>query len=97
MNNINDSLFPQVGLDKQMEMCRQKPSAASAGYAPVELDLCAQCGADPAVHCKAGHYRGREPHNLDGSWMQCGACGNTITVIGRQAVKRVRAAWNIRA
>ena len=71
--------------------------AEIAGYAPVELDSCAQCGADPKLHCSVGRSRGREPHDLDGSWIKCGACGNTITVYGRQAVKRARLAWNIRA
>mgnify|MGYP006329847887 CR=1 FL=1 len=61
-----------------------------------DLDSCAQCGADPALHRTAGRHEGREPHNLDGAWMKCGKCGNTITVIGRQAVKRVRAGGNLR-
>lgn len=58
---------------------------------------CAQCGSDPAQYCTADRYKGREPHNLDGAWMRCNRCGNTITVIGRNAVRRVRRCWNVSA
>jgi hypothetical protein len=72
-------------------------SGAVAGCAPVELEPCVQCGGDPEKHCTAGRARGREPHDLDGAWIRCGRCGNSITVMGRQAVRRARLAWNIRA
>lgn len=84
---------------KRCDMRCELPSTASAGYAHgvVDLDSCAQCDADPATYCTAGRHKAREPHDLDGAWMKCGVCGNMITVIGRQAVKRARLAWNIRA
>ncbi len=63
----------------------------------VVLSVCAQCGADPKTHCTTGRAKCREPHDLDGAWIQCGQCGNAITVYGRQAVRRARLAWNLRA
>jgi hypothetical protein len=90
----NSEEFEQGG-----QTLKSEPPTASAGYAHGvdTLDSCAQCGADPAKYCTAGRHKGREPHNLDGAWMKCGLCGNTITVIGHQAVKRARLAWNLRA